>query len=629
MENIDIDENIDIEIASYLDIDNPKSFFLFAGAGSGKTRSLINALKAIKNSSGEALQLKGQRVAVITYTNAACEEIKHRLDHNPLFSVSTIHSFVWQLIQSYHSDIKSWLVGNLNEEILDIEEKQLKGRPGTKAAINRAKKIESKKNRLRNLSSIMRFVYNPNGDNKTKDSLNHSEVIGIAAYFLNSKVLLRKILISEFPIILVDESQDTNKHLMESLFSVQEQNSSNFSLGLFGDTMQRIYLDGKADLGVNLPDGWETPAKKMNYRCPKRVVELLNKIRSEADGQKQVARDDSVDGFVQLFVVSSSNRSKQDTENLIKVKMSEIAKDVSWVEQSSEIKVLTLEHHMAATRMGFFNLFEPLYKMSSLQTGLLEGTLSGLRLFSNYILPLVNANEVDDDFAIARIVRENSPLLRSDLLAKSNNQKDEILKAKKAVDSLLSLWSNANDPKLIDIFTNVSESKLFEIPDSLKPFEIKDEDVKEPIDLGNPDAAEDDEDKNDVSLAWMESLNVCFSELRAYNNYVSKEANFGTHQGVKGLEFSNVMVILDDEEARGFLFSYEKLFGAKELSATDLKNEQEGKETGVERTRRLFYVTCSRSMKSLAIVAYSNNPSQVKQHAINQGWFTENEIILI
>ena len=46
---------------------------------------------------------------------------------------------------------------------------------------------------------------------------------------------------------------------------------------------------------------------------------------------------------------------------------------------------------------------------------------------------------------------------------------------------------------------------------------------------------------------------------------------FGTHQGVKGLQFDRVLAILDDDEARGFLFSYEKLFGAKETSDTDKK----------------------------------------------------------
>jgi uncharacterized protein YbbC (DUF1343 family) len=40
---------------------------------------------------------KGQRVGVITFTNAASDEIKSRLAFDPLIDVSTIHSFAWSL----------------------------------------------------------------------------------------------------------------------------------------------------------------------------------------------------------------------------------------------------------------------------------------------------------------------------------------------------------------------------------------------------------------------------------------------------------------------------------------------------------------------------------------------------
>ena len=38
------------------------------------------------------------------------------------------------------------------------------------------------------------------------------------------------------------------------------------------------------------------------------------------------------------------------------------------------------------------------------------------------------------------------------------------------------------------------------------------------------------------------------------------------------------------------------------------------------------YVTCSRAEESLALIAYSENPSKVRQHALNEGWFEESEI---
>lgn len=83
---------------------------------------------------------------------------------------------------------------------------------------------------------------------------------------------------------------------------------------------------------------------------------------------------------------------------------------------------------------------------------------------------------------------------------------------------------------------------------------------------------------------------------------------------------------MDDIEARGFLFSYEKLFGAKPKTVTDIKNEQEGKDTGITRTARLFYVACTRAEKSLAVIAYTENKDKVKKNSILNGWFLDQEI---
>lgn len=117
--------------------------------------------------------------------------------------------------------------------------------------------------------------------------------------------------------------------------------------------------------------------------------------------------------------------------------------------------------------------------------------------------------------------------------------------------------------------------------------------------------------------------------VKIYNNYVNQNTRFDTHQGVKGLEFDRVMVIIDDSESKGNMFSYDKLFGIKDLSDIDKKNISDGKETSVERTQRLFYVTCTRAKDSLAIVMYTNNPEGVKTDAIRKEWFTEEEIVVM
>jgi DNA helicase-2/ATP-dependent DNA helicase PcrA len=616
--NNDIDKNVDEELITYVNVQNPKSFFLFAGAGSGKTRSLVNTLEKIKKDYGIELKMQRKKIAVITYTNAACDEIIHRLNNDSIFVISTIHSFAWELIKYYTNDIKEYLQNSVTGEIDELEREETKGREGTKTSNDRKRKIENKKHRLSILNNVVKFIYNPNGNNDDYNSLSHTEVISICANFIVNKPLFQKIITQKFPVLLIDESQDTKKELIEAFFLMQ-LNYKNFSLGLFGDTMQRIYADGKENLGVDLPDDWAKPQKQMNHRCPKRVIQLLNKIRSHTDEIEQLPRIDKEEGIVRLFIISSNTVDKITTENVIRQKMTEITNDKLW-EDINNIKALTLEHHMAARRMNFIDLFEPLYRVETNRIGLLDGSLAGLRFFTQIILPLIYAKKDEDKFSASRIVRQNSPLLKKENLKNSSNQLEDIKNIHNKIEDFFSLWSNDKEPLLIDILRKVAKSKLFVIPDSLK--EISQRSNEEIV-------TNSIEESDDESIrAWDIALNTPFNRIVSYNEYISNKSMFGTHQGVKGLEFDRVLAILDDEEAKGFLFSYEKLFGAKTNSKTDQKNIEDGKETSIDRTRRLFYVICSRAMKSLAIVAYTSDVNKVKQTMLDNEWFSENEILL-
>lgn len=89
------------------------------------------------------------------------------------------------------------------------------------------------------------------------------------------------------------------------------------------------------------------------------------------------------------------------------------------------------------------------------------------------------------------------------------------------------------------------------------------------------------------------------------------------------------MVIIDDNAARSNTFNYDKLFGLEPKSDTDIKNESVGKDTTLDRTRRLLYVTCSRAMDSLAIVYYTDNVDKVCSALLSNDWFKQDEIIRI
>ncbi|AJW62912.1 hypothetical protein VO54_01435 [Elizabethkingia miricola] len=178
-----------------------------------------------------------------------------------------------------------------------------------------------------------------------------------------------------------------------------------------------------------------------------------------------------------------------------------------------------------------------------------------------------------------------------------------------------------NNPTLNEILKKIQETNLFKIPLVLKIVL-----QRSGIDIEN---SVDNDEIDEVLIAWEEALKASFSEIVKYNEYIYEDSKFGTHQGVKGLEFEHVMVIIDDEESKGFMFSYDKLFGLKPLTPTDKKNIDEGKETGIDRTMRLFYVACSRAKDSLAIVSYTDLPEELRENVISNGWFSEDEVEVI
>ena len=617
-------DELRMTIAACLDLEKPKSFFLYAGAGSGKTRAVIEAMEIFRTRYGTQFRESGQKVAIITYTNAACDEIRRRTDFDPIFAVSTIHSFAWEQIRTYHKDISAWLRVRLSTEITELQEKQGSGRSGTKAAHEREVQIESKQKRLQHLDVIKQFTYNPNGENVGKNSLNHAEVIAISAAFLANKPLMRQVLIRKHPVLLIDESQDTQKDLIDAFFALQAEHPDQFGLCLFGDTMQRIYADGKVGLEQAVPADWEKPAIAVNHRCPKRIVTLLNRIRSEADGARQEPRQDAQEGFVRLFLINDvDDVDKLTVETAAARIMAEATSDDEWMSQQA-VKVLTLEHHMAARRGCFGRFFEPLYKVDNFKTGLLDGTLSGIAFFAQQVLPLVQAMQSEDMFAVARVVKDHSPIVSPERLSGSTTSLEEIFKARRSVESVYSQWNDGADPVLLDVLRAIDHEDLFGIPDVFAPILSDTDGQGEEVESVPADA---DNDSNPEVDAWRKALSVPFSQLQAYVKYISDRSPFGTHQGIKGLQFPRVMVILDDNEARGFMFSYEKLLGAKALTNTDEKNRLEGKDTSVDRTRRLFYVTCSRAQRSLAVIVYTKEADRVASHMSSVGWFEDQEVV--
>ncbi len=599
------DNHVDEELIAFLTQIPPKSFFLKAGAGSGKTQSLVNLLKNLQKERGQEYWLQGKKVAVVTYTKAASVNIRQRLGFHNLFEVSTIHSFVWTVIKAYTSDLRCELKNFLGADIEQLKKEEAKGRAGTKASKDRIRKIASKTERLEKLDSVIQFIYDPDGKNSQGNALGHSEVLSIGASLLTRKPLLQRIFVQTYPILLIDESQDTRGELIDAFFSIQKAHAERFAIGLFGDTLQRIYFDGKQDLARFIPDGWELPEKIMNHRSQKRIVDLIKLIGADMGGQDQLPRTENSVGCVRFFIAPTSS-DRETIESQVAYNMVEYAQDSAW---GSDYQKLLLEHHMAAIRLGFSAFFMPLYEIPDYKTSLLDGSLAEVKLFTEIMIPLATAYCSGDKFKIAEIVKKSSPLFHNkddkpflltlDVLKKANDRTYQCMK----------LWDEGNDPSCKAVIQVLLDTGLFDIPESIANI----------LDWDADDVNEQDKKSEAFlqSVAWDKALDCPVSEVQKYSKYIKGETSFATHQGVKGLEFPRVMAIMDDASARGTSFQYKKLFNMRE---TDDK---------ILNVKRLFYVICSRARESLALVAYSDEPEEIQSYLTGKGWVHQDEIVML
>ncbi|EKN6084581.1 UvrD-helicase domain-containing protein [Yersinia enterocolitica] len=607
------------QLFSYLNLDNSKSFLLFAGAGSGKTRTLVSVLELMKQRYSAELSKSGKKIGIITYTNAACEEIQRRLFFDANFMVSTIHSFCWDLINPFTADIKLWLEKELKESIdqltRDIEKSN---KPEGVTAQKNRRRLASKTKRLQNLDTIQKFSYSPTSSRPEKEALNHSEVIKVTACLLQNEVLLREIIFSRYPVLLIDESQDTNKLLIESLITTQQENPTKFCLGLFGDMMQQIFSGGKSDLASPLPQGWESPEIKINHRSPVRIVNLINNIRQYNDTHTQDPAPDAQPGTARLFVVDmNTHKARADVERQVAQHMATHAGDAEW-NNKNLVKVLTLEHHMAAIRGEFENFLLPLLEVDRLGDAAIKGESQEITFLSSQLWPLIDAIRLDDDFKIATIMRKYSPIFSSSRLECVDDPLLLFREAQCQIDNIKALLNENSAHSILDVCKLINEGELLTLPEAFLLHLV--------LAPHKDDEATEEEEVNKEHDAWSRSLSASTRELENYISYISSASPYDTHQGVKGLQFPRVMAILDDEEARGFMFSYDKLLGVTPHSKTDQENESVGDDSSPKRSRRLFYVICSRAQKSLAVVAYTKAPDLVERTVISSGWFTKEEI---
>ncbi|MCF1464125.1 ATP-dependent helicase [Agrobacterium vitis] len=612
------DTQADVELRDALSAQPPKHFVMVAGAGSGKTTSLIKALEYVSKTRGDQLRMRGQQIACITYTEVAVNEIRSDVGNDPLCRISTIHSFLWSLIQPFQSDIRDWVLVRIDEKIAEEEARQ--ANPKTRAPSR--PKIEANLTRLREqkevVSSLKRFTYGTGSDYR-HGILGHADILKLVPALLEQKQLLRDLLAAKYPVLFVDESQDTMPAFIAALRTVTLTVKHEFCLGFFGDPMQKIFSTGSG--AVALEEGWIEIRKPENFRCPQAVLKVINAIRAEDDRLVQTGgrtersgdADIPVAGTARIFILPADEHRTTRIRD-VREYLSRKNTDPHWKsdEKDADVRMLVLLHRAAASRLGFPNLYAALHDRSteSLKEGLADGTAWPLRPFLNYLLPLANALRDGDEFELVSILRGGTAL---------PGQRD----GESFVDSLKRL--HAATTALERLFTdpNVTVRQVLQHAIATSLMTIDERMAKH---LALPVAP--DLEHNPEYPPLLAFLACPAKEFFGYRKYLDDLSPFSTQQGVKGAQFDRVMVLLDDEEGEAMRsFSYGKYFGITALSATDIENIAVGKDSAIERTRRLFYVCCSRAVLDLAVVWFAPDVDVARAAVLERGFFRPEDVL--
>lgn len=603
-------------------INNNNNFLLSGGAGSGKTYSLVQTINLIKE------KYNNKTIACITYTNVAVNEIRERVINDKDFIVSTIHDFLWENIKNYQKELKNCLVELVNSEEIKFKEKNIPN--GYFKDMN----IQYKE-----------YLDIGNG------IISHDEVILLANRMYRDYKILCDILKDKYDFILVDEYQDTNKLVIEILLDYLKKSNKNNIIGFFGDSMQSIYNDGVGDLNEYISNGEIIEIqKKQNRRNPMNVITLANKIR--IDGLIQEPSEDKKapnmeKGKVKIgeikFIYSDCDL---DYENLKENKIFQ-----HWnFEDSTNTKELDLTHNLIAARAGFGKLMDIYDKDPILQlkkelikeigesaideNATFEEIVNSYPKIYEKAKKIKNDNEKDilynmvKDKPFAKMKKMyfskdslvDDKKLSSEEVERKSRKRDDLINQLFKIQELMILYDNKKYNELIrkvnyPIISVKDKKSINEKFNKLK--ETQNSTIEEIIDLADELDICKKDDKFDFFIDNNEYLyervkKLPYSEFENLFNYIEGFTPFSTQHKVKGAEFDNVLVILDNGKWNQYNFEY--LFTGS------------GNENVLKRTQKIFYVCCTRAREKLYVYYCQPSPTVINKA---KEWFGKENVIKI
>ncbi|MDX8399860.1 MAG: UvrD-helicase domain-containing protein [Gallionellaceae bacterium] len=614
-------------------IDKGKNFLLSGGAGSGKTYSLVQLIGQV------IAENPTSQIACMTYTNAAVREIDSRFNNQNL-SVSTIHDFLWDNIKSFSNELKKSLVELINSD-----------------------EIKSPDGKVNNVYFADKEIQYKEYTIIREGIISHDELLVLANYMFRSYPKLCDILKDKFKFILVDEYQDTSVSVVQIVLEHLKQSKRKSTIGFFGDAMQSIYDDGVGNLNKYITSGDVQEIKKeQNRRNPQLVYELANKLRT--DDIVQAASADSMAPNMQNGTVKEG--SIKFYYSMGEEKLDDLKQVLPWdFANTKETKELNLTHNLIAPKAGFKNLMA-IYDADKI----LE--------YRNRIKKYIKENNVTEDFStftfgqvVERLLEGKTAAERTSILptpmmktfidanqelykqaisypfvsfSKIYVDKDALLDDKKAdeddeskshskrdslIKHLFKIQTNVNlytDGKYND-FLRKTEFKINSVADKRQLKEIvvhlqgmSNNTIEEVIEYAHDKKICRKDDKltefiEKKKYVYDQVKQLQFGEFQKLFYYLEGYTPFSTQHKIKGAQFDNVLVVLDNGNWSKYNFNY---LMDQDVFNTLTPAQKKTHPTILDRTQKLFYVCCTRTKENL--VVYFCNPSPAALEKANN-WF--------
>ena len=631
-----VEKTIEPEVEMVFEaIKEDKNFILEGGAGSGKTFSLISIIEKISKDEPD------KSIVCITYTNNAVAEIRERITNDKL-KVSTIHEFIWSIIGQFQNEIKYCLIDLINDDEQKEFIRPLDYPSESQLTDTYFENIRVDYDERYSMSII---------DNRVQ--ISHDHILLVAEKMFSTYPKLCDILIDIADYIFVDEYQDTSPLVVKILLEYIQNRTKKNIVGFFGDSMQAIYDSGVGDLSsYNLIK----IAKAQNRRNPKKVIDLANKFRD--DGLVQTpSSDDTAPNMDNGSIIPGIVKFiyGNDINQLEILRGSQLYRKLEFNEPS-KTKELRLTHKLNAEMAGFSKLFE-LYN-----TDLFVKLITGIKKKINENKIVDNGKSFKDLVEEAQIVvRRGGPLIVDEIKSTSElsafydeiktcsfeevsskskinkesllsykfnglssryeagTDRDRILKRLDLVYELVKLYKTGKHNE----FLRITKFKITSSKDKISLSNVMTEISADDITIGRViELAEECEliskddlftnfIKNRGHYLWSRLKIMPFQEYVNSIDYLREYVSVITQHKVKGSEYENVLVLLDN--GKWNQYNFDTLFG-KGSSNENVQN----------RTKRLFYVAITRAMKNL-IVYMPSNDRQIIEKA--KDYFEESDIV--